>query len=355
MFVRESEHSTTGRLGPTMPRSLVTGATGFVGSNLVSYLLRRGWDVRCLVRDRSRAESLKNLGAELALGQLADAPSLRRAAEEVDVVFHVAGRVHALHGWQFLADNVEGTRNVVAACAAQSQQPVMVYISSLAAGGPGTLSAPRHESDPDRPISAYGRSKLDAERAAAALADKVPLSILRPPILFGPADRASLKIFRGVRFTRLHPVPGLRRFAVSLVHVADLCDAMVRVAERGARVAPPNDGRINSSVGTYHVAAERTITYGGLGKLAAGALGCKSFTVPIPKALFWLAGVGAEAVGQIRRQPMLLNLDKTREALAPGWVCSDEKIRRELGYQPAAPLEQRFAETVAWYREQGWL
>lgn len=338
-----------------MPRSLVTGATGFVGSNLVSYLLERGWEVRCLVRDVSRAATLERLGAELAPGQLADAESILRAAQGVDVVFHVAGRVYALHDRQFFADNVEGTRNVAAACAAQSRRPVMLYVSSLAAGGPSTLDAPRRENDQDRPISAYGRSKLGAERAAAALAGEVPLSILRPPIIFGPADRASLKLFQGVRFLRLHPLPGWRRFEVSLVHVADLCEAMVRIAERGARVTPSSNGRPDISAATYHVAAERTIAYGELGKLAAGALGCSVLSLPLPKPLFWLVGALAEAVGQIRRQPMLLNLDKTREALATGWVCSDEKIRRELDYRPAAPLEQRFAETVAWYREQGWL
>ena len=62
-----------------------------------------------------------------------------------------------------------------------------------------------------------------------------------------------------------------------------------------------------------------------------------------------------ELLGRIRGRPGLLNLDKVREAVASGWECSDEKIRAELGYQPAATLEERFAETAAWYREQGWL
>ena len=266
-----------------MPRSLVTGATGFVGSNLAKHLRQQGWDVRCLVRDVQRAKFLEELGAELTLGRLDDFDSLVRAVVDVDVVFHAAGRVHALTDQQFTADNVEGTRNVARACAETSRPPALIFISSLAAGGPSRPGEPRQEGDEDRPISAYGESKLAAERAAAALADEVPLSIVRPPIIFGQRDLLGLKIFRGVQKLRLHVVPGLRKFPVSVVHVSDLCDALVRIAERGARVAPSSNGRPNTAAGTYHVAAERTIMYGELGHLIARAIGCRVVALPVPK------------------------------------------------------------------------
>jgi len=333
-----------------MPSALVTGATGFVGSNLVANLRQRNWEVGGLVRDVQRAAALEPLGATLHLGSLGNVESLERAMVGVDYVFHVAGRVRALNDRQFTADNVAGTRNVVEAAAAQTEPPVVVLVSSLAAGGPSKLGGPRCESDNDQPISAYGHSKLAAERAAAELADEVPISIVRPPIIFGPADKASLAIFRGIQLLHLHPVPGFRRFPISLVHVADLCDAMIRIAERGKRVAPTN-----STDAIYHVAAERTITYSELGKLAAQSLDCAGIALPLPKAFFWLVGGVMEILGQIRRQPGVLNLDKVREAVATGWECNDEKIRRELDYQPAATLEERFAETATWYREQGWL
>ena len=338
-----------------MPRSLVTGATGFVGSNLAKHLRQQGWDVRCLVRDIQRAKHLEELGAELTLGRLDDFDSLVRAVTDVDVVFHAAGRVHALTDQQFTADNVEGTRNVARACTETSRPPALIFISSLAAGGPSRPGEPRLEGDEDRPISAYGESKLAAERAAAALAYEVPLSIVRPPIIFGQRDILGLKIFRGVQKLRLHAVPGLRKFPVSVVHVSDLCDALVRIAERGARVSPSSNGRPNTATGTYHVAAERTIMYGELGHLAARAIGCRAVALPVPKVLFWFLGGLVEVYGRMRGRPGLLNLDKIREAVAPGWECSDEKIRAELDYHPAATLEERFAETAAWYREHGWL
>jgi nucleoside-diphosphate-sugar epimerase len=337
-----------------MSRCLITGASGFVGSNLARLMRREGWDVRCLVRASSRLDQIEPLGVELVRGALDDAASLKAAVAGVDVVFHLAGRTAALRASEYERDNVDGTRLLAEACAAQANPPVLVMASSLAAGGPGTFRSPRRESDPERPVSAYGRSKLAAERAASATAN-VPLSIVRPPMVFGQADRASLQIFRGMRFLPVHPSPGLRRFPVSLIHVTDLCDAILRIATRGERVERNGDGAATIDKGKYYVAADRSITYGELGQLAATAAGWAVASLPLPKPIFWFAGSLGEALGRIRKRPALINFDKVREATAKGWVCSDEKIRTQLGYQPAATLEERFAETVAWYRQHGWL
>lgn len=338
-----------------MTRCLITGASGFVGTNLARRLREQNWTVRCLVRETSRVEELEPLGVELVRGSLHDVASLAAACADVDVVFHLAGRVAALRAAEYEHDNVEGTRQVAEACGGQSRPPVLVMVSSLAAGGPGTPQAPRRESDVEQPVSAYGRSKLAAERAMIAAAGRAPVSIVRPPMVFGQGDRASLQIFRGMKLLPVHPSPGLRRFPVSLVHVADLCDALVRVAIHGERVGVDAVNHAGSGAGIYYVAADRNITYGELGQLASAAAGWAVATLPLPTPIFWLAGSIGEVVGRIRGKPSILNFDKVREATAKGWVCSDEKIRRELGYQPAATLETRFAETVAWYREHGWL
>ena len=78
-------------------------------------------------------------------------------------------------------------------------------------------------------------------------------------------------------------------------------------------------------------------------------------TLPLPKAAFWVVGGVTELVSQWRGKPALANFDKVREIYAPGWVCSDEKIRRQLDYRPSATVEEQMADTVAWYRAQGWL
>jgi dihydroflavonol-4-reductase len=341
-----------------MTRCLITGASGFVGSNLAARLRAEGWEVRCLVRATSRVEHLEPLGVELARGRLDDSESLAAAVADVDYVFHVAGRTVAFHADQFTQDNVEGSRRLAAAAAAQPRPPVLTMVSSLAAGGTGTLKIPRTEDLPDAPVSAYGRSKLAAEAAVLAAAGKAPVSIVRPPMVFGQGDRASLQIFRGMKMLPVHPSPGMRRFPVSLIHVTDLCDALLRVALHGERV--PRTGATGSAAGRpgegkYYVAADRDITYGQMGQLAAAAAGWTVLTLPLPRPIFWAAGSIGEVVGRMRRRPSIINFDKIREATARGWVCSDKKIRQQLRYTPRATLEERFAETVKWYREQGWI
>ncbi len=338
-----------------MTRALVTGATGFVGSNLARRLCAQGWSVRGLVRASSRTELLNELDVELAQGRLDDPDSLDAAVRGVDVVFHLAGRTAAYRAEEFDRDNVEGTRAVARACAAQSTPPTLVFVSSLAAGGPGTIDRPRREADPEQPVSHYGRSKLAAEAAAAATAGLAPLSIVRPPMVFGQADRASLQLFRSMKFLPVHPVPWLRRLPLSVVHVADLCEALVLVAQRGERVPAGCNGSAPTGVGRYYVAAERPLSYGQLGQLAAKTAGWAVATLPTPNFVFYFAAAMGEAMGRLRGRPALVNFDKMRETMAKGWVCSDEKIRMTLGYAPAATVEERFAETVAWYREHSWL
>lgn len=332
-----------------MARALVTGGTGFVGSNLCRLLVERGWNVRCLVRPTSRTEHIERLGVELVVGTLDDVESLRAPAAGVDAIFHVAGRTTAFAPPDYHRDNVGGTRRVAEAAASQPTPPVMVMVSSLAAGGPSAGSTPRREADRESPVSHYGRSKLAAERAASELSSRLPLSIVRPPMVFGPADRASLALFTSLRVWPFHLLPGLRGFPMSLVYVEDLCDAMIRVADRGER-ADGSTGR-----GVYYVATDRVTSYAELGRLAATAAGMRARTMPFPRIGFWIAGFLGEMVGRVRKRPALLNLDKVREATAAGWVCSDAKIHEQLQYAPTLSLEQRYAQTVAWYREQKWL
>lgn len=290
---------------------------------------------------------------ERVAGDLSDAEGLKRAAARVDHVFHVAGRTVAFQAQQFFADNLDGTQRLADACAARTTPPALLLVSSLAAGGTGTIADPRSEEQADQPISTYGRSKLAGEHAAIAASSRLPVSMIRPPMVFGQADRASLQLFRSMKLMPIHLSPGMRSFPISLIHVTDLCDAIVRIATTGERAAPPDEAAPGQ--GRYYAAAERHISYGELGQLAARAAGWMVATLPVPTPIFWAAGSLGEAVGRLRGRASLINFDKVREATARGWVCSDDKIRTTLGYQPAATLEERFAETVDWYREHKWL
>ncbi len=337
-----------------MNRAFVTGATGFIGHHLVRRLQAEGAEVRCLVRSHRRAEALAQLGARLVSGDVTDPESLRSAVANVDVVFHLAGLTKATSAGQLREVNEEGTRNVAAACAAASVPPVLVYVSSLAAAGPCIAGRPRTEQDEPAPVSRYGQSKHAGELAAAAYARHMPITVVRPPIVLGQGDRAGLELFRTIARWNLHLVPGRTDASYSVIHAADLAAALIAATASGRRLDPETPE--NAHAGIYFAAADELVTYSELGRMAGRSLGRTQVRIwRSPGAGVWTIAAINELVAQVRRKPHILGWDKAREATAGGWACSDEALRRDTGFVPERPLQDRLDETVRWYREQGWL
>ena len=333
---------------------LVTGASGFIGRHLVQRMIERGCRVSCLVRATSRVDELRSAGAELVTGDVTDRAGIRRALDvsQAGVVFHLAGLTKALWTDDFARVNTGGVDSVAGACADRADAPVLVVVSSLAAAGPCAAGRPRVESDSPTPVSAYGRSKLAGEHAAAQYAAGVSISIVRPPIVFGPGDRSVLEMFRPIARRGIHVVPGRGGCRFSLIHVADLVEGLLLAAEKGERLHPGGA----PGQGIYFMAAECEPTYAELGQALAIALGKKRATVVrLPGALMRLAGLCGDAMARIRQRPSWVNSDKIAEALAGSWTCSSVKARTQLGWAPAATLAERLRQTAHWYRQAGWL
>lgn len=333
-----------------MPICLVTGATGFIGRRLVRVLQAAGGTVRGLAREGSDTAELQQLGVQLLGGDVTQPESLADAVAGVDFVFHLAGRTFANRYSQFASVNEAGCANVAAACAAQPQPPVLVVVSSLAAAGPSPAGGVLRESDAAEPVSNYGASKLAGELAAREWAAEVPISIVRPSVVFGPRDSAGLTLVKGIARTGVHVVhrPGL---PLSLVHADDLCDALLLVARHGERL-DPTDPR---GTGVYFVADPQPSSYTAMGQMIASALERELRVIRVRKWALWLAGVGGELAGRMTGKPGPLNFDKVREGTASGWVASTEKIVSQLGFKTAAPLDQRYQQTIDWYRDEKWL
>jgi nucleoside-diphosphate-sugar epimerase len=330
---------------------LVTGGTGFIGGHLVRRLIGRGCRVSCLVRAASRVDEIRHLGVRLIVGDIVDREAMASAiaAANPRVVFHLAGAVRALDAEEFMRANAGGVEAVAQVCAERPDPPVVVLVSSLAAAG-HTGDRPAIEGDPDAPVSDYGRSKLAGERVAMKYADKLPVTVVRPCIVFGAGDRGLFQVFQPIARSGLHAVVGAGDALFSLIAVADLVECLMLAAEQGERLVPSIAGR-----GVYFAAAE-DVAYVELGTLIARALG-----KPPPRILHmpeWsMRTIGrlGDVASQIRGRPGWVSRDKIREVLAGSWTCSSAKAQQQLGWSPAAPLAERLRETALWYGDANWL
>jgi len=334
-----------------MTHALVTGASGFIGTHLVQRLCEKGHDVTCLVRGTSDRSRLEPFSPRFVVGDVIQYDSIRRAMDGVDVVYHLAGTTKCLRAEQFEQVNLDGARNVAHACRERNNPPVLVLVSSLAAAGPADHDRLRTESDPPLPVSNYGHSKLAGEYAAMLYADDVPLTIVRPPIVLGEADRDGFALFESIARWGLHFVPSLTDARYSVVHADDLAAAMMLAAERGRRVS---SGDANQ--GIYFAAADETPTYGELGRMIGRSVGQdRVIIVRNPKSAVWCIASISELFARLRNQPHILNWDKAKEATAGSWACSSAALQRDTGFTPVKTLQARLDQTAQWYVAQGWL
>jgi nucleoside-diphosphate-sugar epimerase len=327
------------------PLAVVTGASGFVGSHIVDDLLARGVRVRAVVRGSSSRRWLNGKGIEFADAAMEDEAALRRAVADADWVVHAAGLIRARNAAEFHECNVAGTERILGASHDAGVRR-FVLVSSQAAAGPSPDGRPVTEESTPRPVSAYGESKLAAERAVlgngAGAVRAMGVTVVRPPAVYGPRDTAILKLFA---LAKHHIEPVLRRRGrFSMIHAADLASAIHAVLTR------------DDAVGEVFFASEPDETdYEEMGTLVREALGTWTVRVAIPRWALMGVALGAEAVAAMARQAPLLSREKLREISAGDWVCSSRKIRERLEWSPRMQLREGIRATADWYREARWL
>jgi dihydroflavonol-4-reductase len=332
-------------------RALVTGASGFIGSTLIEELNRLGIEVRALMRSTSLDENLKGLQYEKAIGNLSDSESLKKAVQGVDLVFHLAGVIAAPNESGYFSFNAEGTRRLadaVAQCNPGLKR--FVYVSSLAAGGPSNSAGPRCEVDADAPVSAYGRSKKAGELALLKYKDVFPSVILRPPLVYGPKDKAMLMVFQTAAkglYPKIPTASASGEKYYSSIQVTDLIRGMIQAAMAPLETVPSGE--------VFYLAHAQFNPYADIMEAVALKLGRKPVTLKIPKWFLASAATAATWYGRATGKMTPFNRDKLNELLPDYWTCSPQKAERLLEFKAEYDLKTGLNHALDWYVRHGWL
>ncbi len=323
-------------------KAFVTGGTGFIGSHLVDALISDdNYDeVRCLVR--SNEKWLKNKDYRKFKGDLHELDILQKAAEGVDVIFHLAGAVKASTYETFERANVEATENLLR-IAQKAEVPKVVILSSLAAAGPSE-GEPLTEETLMEPVSMYGRSKKQMEKMIHEIVhEKTSITILRPSAVYGPREDQIYSFFKMVD-KRICPVIGNgERPKISMVYVSDVVQGCLKAAEKS-----------NKEVETYFISDEKPYTWNRIRQISTKVLGKKALPVYIkPKWVKKIAG-GVEKAASFFGIYPVLNSDKANELILE-WTCSIKKAKKELDFKPEYSLEEGISGTIHWYQKHHWL
>lgn len=330
---------------------LVTGASGFIGSALIEELATLGFEVHALMRKTSSAANLEGLRYERREGDLADEASLRRAVEGMDYVFHLAGATAAPNREAFFEHNAHGTARLARAAAEISGLKLkrFVYVSSLAAAGPAlAFESPRIESEANAPVSTYGESKLAGEIEVLKLREKMPITIVRPPIVYGPRDKNVFTLVKTVARGMMPLVQasgGDGRKYYSAIHVTDLVRGIVAAGVNGT----PASGEV------FYLSGDGVFSYEEFLRSMAEPLGKNPMRFTVPLFAVKAVAHGLDFAGKVSGKTFPFNSDKLNEILPDYWTCSNEKAKRVLGFTPEYDLARGMRESVEWYKNRGWL
>ncbi len=331
-------------------KAYVTGGTGFIGSHLVEQLVDQGYHVTCLIRKTSNLRWLNHLltakspQVELVIGDLHDSDVLAQHVRDADLVFHLAGLTKAPDAATYDRVNAGGTERLIEAClGARTNLDRFVYCSSLAAVGPSCDATPNTEDVTPQPLTDYGSSKLKGEMVVRECADRLPITIIRPPAVYGPRDTDIFLFFQMIN-RGVMPILGDADKLLSLVHVKDLV--------AGIYTAAVSERAIGE---TYFLTDGDIHTWMEIERIIADALEKYTFKVKVPFFLLDFLSIVTEAAAKISRQTPTLNRQKVRDLKQRFWICDSTKAQKELGYRPNYFLEKGIQETADWYRANGWL
>lgn len=317
-----------------MLKILVTGANGFVGRELSRMLLARGYDVRASVRQLGEhgAGHIPNIADVVSVGDIGSETNWSQALKDIDVVVHLAARVHILQEVSknpleaFRSVNVLGSERL-ARMAVQAGVRRFVYISSISIHGNSTVERPYVEEDDAHPHSPYAVSKWEGELALRRIAEAsgLELVIVRPPLVYGPGVGGNfLRLMRWADKGLPLPLGSVKNLR-SFIGIDNLVDLLVCCVEH-----PRAAGE------TFLAADSEDLSTPDLIRRVASLLGRPTRILPFP-------------VGVLRAVASAVRMDDVVDRLCNSLQVNAGKAHRILGWRPHATLNDGFARTAAWY------
>ena len=322
-------------------RVLVTGGHGFIGTHLIRLLLAEGAAVRCLYRRAGRPDALAGLDVEVVRGDVRGRDGLREAVRGVDEIYHLAGLTSALTARAMHQTNATGALHLLDAAEEAGLPGRFVLCSSLASVGPSRPGRPHEEGAVGEPLTWYGSSKRAAELLTLERADRLPVTIVRPPGVYGPRDTEFLTLFQSAA-RGLALMPGRPTKCYSLIHAADLAAALCAAARSES-----------TRGGIYFAAHPEVVTLEDLVRAAEDAVGRRTRRLALPESFLHLFGRVGDLLSQWTGRSSVLGAQRMLEVATGDWVCSSEALARDTGWRARIGIAEGFSQTVAWYREQG--
>ncbi|MDD5677973.1 MAG: NAD-dependent epimerase/dehydratase family protein [Kiritimatiellae bacterium] len=335
---------------------LVTGAAGFIGSQLVASLSADGLPVRALVLPGSNLSNLKESGAEIVPGDIRDPACLGAAMRNIATVYHLAAisRHDAkICEAEYHAVNVEGTKNILESAAAAGVRRV-VFTGTIEAVGLSRDGSPLTEDSPQNPRNIYGRTKLEAENLVRAFNSQqgVETVVVRPPMTYGPREMLLLTRMFKLIAKGFYPLIGSGKALTEFCYVKNQVHGIRLAADRG------RPGEV------YFISDERPYAIEEIIDAIAAELGVRPWKPHIPVPLARSMGLTLELLAKVLPfYPFIIPQTGrppfSRKSVA--WLSESRlfvdisKARRELGYLPVYDLAQGIRETVQWYIHMGLL
>ncbi len=319
-------------------KALITGATGFIGSHLCEELVKRGYKVSCLIRKTSNLKWIETLDLKLITGDCTNMESLLDVVVDFDCIFHLAGLTKSCSDDNFFCINTKGTENLIKAVAEKNPRlKRFVYLSSLAAAGPSINGTPLQEDSIPSPVSSYGRSKLEGEKAVLKYKGLIPVTILRPTAVYGPRDKDMLVLFKMIKKGIFFD---LGKCYYSLLYVDDLVQGIIMSAENEEA-----EGKI------YFLSGNKFYTGKEIAMEISSALDVKAIHLKVPRFVMpFFAFIGE----RINKQG-IINRDRMKDFKHSHWICDANKAKKEIGFIPKVEIKEGIKWTADWYRIHRWL